>query len=123
MESRKMLPDYIKRINELKEEMITDLGELVKLESVQAKAEPDAPFGRGVAEAFKYMLSLAKREGFAIADVDGYGGHIDYGEKMTAETMGILCHLDVVPVGDGREHPPFAADIEDGVMYGRGTSH
>ena len=35
--------------------------------------------------------------------------------------MGILCHLDVVPEGDGWDHHPFEAEIIDGVMYGRGT--
>ncbi len=32
-------------------------------------------------------------------------------------------HTDVVPPGDeqGWRHPPFAATIEDGIMYGRGT--
>jgi succinyl-diaminopimelate desuccinylase len=33
-------------------------------------------------------------------------------------------HTDVVPVGDekGWTHPPFAAEIHDGQIYGRGTS-
>ncbi len=33
-------------------------------------------------------------------------------------------HVDVVPVGDEAAwtHPPFAAEIVDGVMYGRGTA-
>jgi acetylornithine deacetylase len=33
------------------------------------------------------------------------------------------CHLDVVPAGDEGEwtHPPFAAHIENGVIYGRGA--
>lgn len=33
-------------------------------------------------------------------------------------------HVDVVPVGDEAAwtHPPFAAEIVDGIMYGRGTA-
>src|SRR3954465_14345929 len=33
-------------------------------------------------------------------------------------------HTDVVPVGDAKlwRHDPFAADITDGVLYGRGAS-
>ncbi len=33
-------------------------------------------------------------------------------------------HVDVVPPGDAKlwSHPPFAAEIEDGLLYGRGAS-
>ena len=36
--------------------------------------------------------------------------------------MGIVAHLDVVPAGDGWKHDPFGAQLEDGVVYGRGTT-
>ena len=118
---RKNRPDYIKKIDELKEDMINDLYGLVRRKSVKSDPEPGAPFGAGVAEAFRYMTALAEREGFPTEDINGYGGHIDYGKNSAAETVGILCHLDVVPAGDAWEYPPFDAEIVDGVMYGRGT--
>ncbi len=31
-------------------------------------------------------------------------------------------HTDVVPVGDGWTHDPFAATVQDGVLYGRGAA-
>jgi succinyl-diaminopimelate desuccinylase len=31
-------------------------------------------------------------------------------------------HTDVVPVGEGWRHDPFAAEIADGVLYGRGAA-
>jgi succinyl-diaminopimelate desuccinylase len=31
-------------------------------------------------------------------------------------------HTDVVPPGEGWRHPPFAAEIHDGVLYGRGAA-
>ena len=55
----KKKPDYIKRIDELKEEMINDLYGLVRRRSVQSEPRPGAPFGEGVAEAFRYMTALA----------------------------------------------------------------
>lgn len=35
--------------------------------------------------------------------------------------VAILGHLDVVPLGDGWSHDPLAAEIHDGIMYGRGV--
>lgn len=114
-------PDYIKRIDELEDELVRDLSGLIKIKSVKDAPSDGAPFGDGVAEAFRYMLALGQREGFSCEDIGGYGGHIDYGSDSSDETMGILCHLDVVPEGSGWEHGPFSGDVEDGVMYGRGT--
>jgi succinyl-diaminopimelate desuccinylase len=31
-------------------------------------------------------------------------------------------HTDVVPVGEGWSHEPFAAEIRDGILYGRGAA-
>ncbi|WP_375229511.1 succinyl-diaminopimelate desuccinylase [Roseobacter sp. S98] len=47
-----------------------------------------------------------------------------WGEKGHARTFGFNGHTDVVPVGDEASwsSPPFAAEICDGVMYGRGTT-
>lgn len=37
------------------------------------------------------------------------------------ETLGILAHVDVVPVGEGWTYPPFSGTIADGKIFGRGT--
>jgi putative selenium metabolism hydrolase len=40
-----------------------------------------------------------------------------------APAVMVSCHLDCVDVGDpaGWEHPPFAADVADGFLHGRGS--
>src|SRR5206468_10770611 len=35
--------------------------------------------------------------------------------------VGFVGHLDVVPAGEGRDGDPFAADISDGILVGRGA--
>lgn len=121
------------RLQELRREMVEFLAELVRTESRRTEAEDGKPFGGGVSDVFVLMLNKASEDGFEVFDADGYGGHISYkyqsedsrqsGEAEAAgKTMGILCHLDVVPEGEGWSFPPFGAVVEDGKMYGRGTS-
>lgn len=47
-----------------------------------------------------------------------------WGEKGDAKTFGFNGHTDVVPVGDEAAwtKPPFGAEIEDGIMFGRGAT-
>ena len=47
-----------------------------------------------------------------------------WGPKGHARSFGFNGHTDVVPVGTLGDwtHPPFGADVVDGVMYGRGTT-
>lgn len=39
-----------------------------------------------------------------------------------APTLLLDAHMDVVDAGEGWDHPPYAAEIHDGVMWGRGTA-
>lgn len=94
------------------------LKELLKIDSVEAPAAEGKPFGKGAYEALDYMLRLGESMGFAVKNVDGYAGHIEWGE---GELFGILCHLDVVPAGSDWTYPPFGAVEADGYLYARGT--
>lgn len=123
--------EYLKRIDEYRDEMVASLQELIRIKSVQDKAEPGAPFGRGVADAFEYMLKKAEADGFDTENVDNYGGHIEFGgyfldeegniEGTNDETVGILGHLDVVPERSGWKHDPYSGTVEDNRVYGRGA--
>ncbi|MDN3514469.1 MAG: M20 family metallopeptidase [Candidatus Brocadia sp.] len=54
------------------------------------------------------------------ANIVGYiGGR---GERPFAPTLLVACHLDVVPAGDDWKRNPFEAWIENGRIYGRGSS-
>jgi len=116
-----MTIDWEREIERYREELLQRTKEFLAIESVldEASAGPGAPFGKGVAEALEYLLELARRDGFRTKNVDGYAGHVEYGEGE--ELIGILGHVDVVPPGDGWTTPPFAPDIRDGKLYARGA--
>lgn len=111
------------RILANKDEMLKTLAELIKINSEAAAPEKNCPFGKGVSDAFLYMLKKAENDGFIVEDKDGYGGHIQMSSEQdpNGETMGILGHLDVVPAGNGWDFEPYGGEIKDGRIYGRGA--
>lgn len=113
------MQDLQKEILKYKDEVIQGIQEMVRVPSVKSEAKEGMPFGEGPAEALKAFLAYAEKLGFQTENFDNYAGHIDMGEGE--ETLGILAHVDVVPVGEGWTHPPFSGDIADGKIFGRGT--
>ena len=104
---------------------IETLKELVRIRSdkapaVQGENSRTYPFGEGVRKAFEYMLKKGRQMGFAVENIDDYGGHIDFGEGE--ETIGVIGHLDVVPAGEGWDSDPYGAEEKDGYIIGRGTT-
>ncbi|ADO82546.1 dipeptidase PepV [Ilyobacter polytropus] len=102
-----------------KEDVIKSIQEAVRIKSVEEAPLPGKPFGKGPAEALKYFLQLGESMGFEVKNFDNYAGHIDFGSGE--ETIGILGHVDVVPEGEGWSHPPYAGEIGDGKIFGRGV--
>ncbi|EKO1913900.1 dipeptidase PepV [Clostridium botulinum] len=109
-----------KIIEELKDDLIDSTAELVKIKSIEGEAKEGKPYGEGVANALEKALEVSEKLGFKTVNVDGYVGYAEYGEGD--EYVGVLGHLDLVPEGDGWKYPPYAAEIHDGKMYGRGTT-
>ena len=103
----------------MKDELVADMKRWIAVPSVQGPAEENAPFGRENRRMLDLALADAKKYGFDVRDVDGYAGDVSFGEGE--QTMGMLCHLDVVPAGDGWTHDPWGAEIVDNKIYGRGT--
>ena len=102
------------------ENMISDLASLVAIPSVRGAREDGYPFGREPARALEKFLEIAKRMGFAVKNHENYVGTVDFFQKGEP-TLGILCHLDVVPVGTGWASPPFELARRRGYLYGRGV--
>ena len=101
-------------------DMISTLGELVRIPSVKGEAEKGCPFGREPARVLEKFLDIAKSMGFTVKNHENYVGTIDFFPEGEP-TLGILCHLDVVPEGTGWHTPPFELTMSRGYVYGRGV--
>lgn len=106
-------------IESMKNEIVKSTQELIKIKSVEDEAKPGMPFGEGVGKALEYSLKLGKNLGLKVENVDGYAGHIEYGEGD--EIVAVLVHLDVVPEGKNWTYPPYGGEIHNGKIYGRGA--
>lgn len=109
------------KVLEYENQMIDDLKGLLSIESVRddSKASKDAPVGPGPRQALDYMYELAERDGFSTHDVDHIAGRIEAGQGE--DVLGILCHVDVVPAGDGWDSDPFDPVVTDDAIIARGT--
>ena len=102
-------------LEEHEKDMHDDLKAFIGIPSISSDHE-------NVVRALRFILELAKTYGFEAGSVlEEQVGIIEMGSGD--ETLGILTHVDVVPPGDMEDWDtdPFAAEIKDGKMYGRGT--
>lgn len=104
-----------------KEDFIKDLQDLIKIPSLRNDEEANVgmPYGKALREALDFMMELGRKEGFVVKDIDGYACVLEYGEGP--QSIGVLGHLDIVPIGDNWSKDPFGGEIVDGYMFGRGT--
>lgn len=113
--------NWISEVEKRKDELIKDAQNLLHIRSLldEENGKEDAPLGEGVKEALDFMLNLGDKDGFLSKNVGNLAGHLEFGEGK--ELLGILCHVDVVPEGDGWSSEPFAAEIRDGKIFARGA--
>ena len=107
-------------IDSYRDEFVSTLQAWIRVPSIKGEAAPGAPFGPEVRRMLDQAMETGRKLGFAPRDVDGYA--CDLVLEGGPEEIGVLGHLDVVPVGDGWTRPPFEGVVEDGKIYGRGTN-
>lgn len=107
-----------KYIDEHFDEMVADLSELVKYNSVFSL---DAkPFGQANRDVLDEALNIFEKRGLKGTNLDYYCG---YGEVGDGEKIiGVVGHLDIVPAGEGWNSDPFKLKRTEDALYGRGTS-
>lgn len=104
-----------------KDRILSKWIELAKIPSITSEKAPDAPFGTECAKALNFSASLFDSDKITntVYAEGGYAlAHYGTGDK----TIGLFCHSDVVPVGDGWLYTePFSPIIKDGSLIGRGV--
>jgi succinyl-diaminopimelate desuccinylase len=113
--------DWYEEAKKREQMFIKDAQQLLRIRSIldESSARQGMPFGEGIAQALDYVVNLCKEAGMKTKVIDGYGAHAEIGEGD--QLIGVLCHIDVVPAGEGWTSPPFAAEIRDGKIYARGA--
>lgn len=107
-------------IDQDREKFISVLQRWIRVPSVKSDPQDGAPFGKEIRRMLDMAMVDAETLGFMTEAYDGYACDIRLGDGDNP--LAVLGHLDVVPAGDGWDHPPFGAVVKDGKMYGRGTS-
>ncbi len=108
----------MKYIEDNYENMLNDLKRLVKYNSVLC--DDEKPFGTQNKKVLDEAIFMMNEKGFNTKNVDYYAcyGEVGQGDK----TIGIVCHLDIVPAGDGWDTDPFEVVQKGDRLYGRGVS-
>ncbi len=91
---------------------------LVRCPSVTPDARAVMDLIAAVLEPLGFACEHLRFSAEGTPDVDNLAASLGHGEKHLA----FAGHLDVVPPGEGWASPPFAAEIRDGVLYGRGAA-
>ncbi len=104
---------------EIRKQAISDLSEIISIPSVAGDREGDYPYGKVCAQALDKAAALAEKYGFKVENHEYHCMSVLYGEAE--EEIGIVCHLDVVPAGEGWSVEPYALTVKDGLLMGRGT--
>ncbi len=109
-------------IDQHAEEMISLLQDFARIPSISRAdlAEENAPFGADCRKMLDYALMRSREMGFETIDHEGYAGEAYMGDYDNA--IGIIGHLDVVPLGSGWVYPPYGATRKDDFLIGRGVA-
>ena len=114
-----MKDKIIERAEHLRDNMILSTQELIKIPSVRDDSDANYPYGKEVYNALIKAVEISENLGFKTKTIDKQAAHVEMGEGE--EILALLCHLDVVPEGSNWTYPPYAAEIHDDKIYGRGT--
>ncbi|MDQ0644543.1 M20/M25/M40 family metallo-hydrolase [Microbacterium murale] len=112
-------------LSRLEEEALGFVRDLIRIDSINTGDL--STIGDGETRAARFVQASLEEAGIEtsfVEPVPGRGSVIARlrGTDPDAGALIVHAHLDVVPVNaDAWTHPPFSAEIEDGLLYGRGA--
>ncbi len=82
--------------------------------------------GQGERDAAEFLAALLRSEGIETRIFEAEEGRASLYARLPGSgkkgAVVLLSHMDVVPADEARwEHPPLAAELDDGFLYGRGA--
>lgn len=115
--------DISQYVDDVWEDVISDLKDLVAIESVENldEAKPGEPWGHAPRQALDCALAIADKLGLKTTCCDGYLGFAEVDGKDNKNYIATIAHTDVVPVGAGWTFEPLKVTRKDGYLIGRGV--
>lgn len=107
------------KVDELKENLLSDIIDIVKIPSVEGESENGFPFGEKVGKALNKALEISINLGFKVRNLDNYIGYAEYGDSK--DYICVIGHVDVVHEGENWIYQPYGGEIYNGRIYGRGV--
>jgi len=120
-----MISEISRRIDELRDAMVSSMMELIPLGGIGPENGGDGEIRKA-----EFIEGLAREMGLDVERVDARDERVPSGirpniivryEGRGERDIWIVSHMDVVPPGEGWSSDPFKPVIKDGRIYGRGT--
>ena len=108
--------------NKTKQEILELLKELIEVNSTYdlKTISDDNPYGTGVSKAFQVVSRYCQRNEIHHSIYNNQVLEVVFGDPKATKSLGILGHLDVVPVSP-QWQDGFKLIQKDGYLYGRGV--
>lgn len=104
--------------------MEEDMTDPVELTKTLVKIESCNP-GKGEGEIGEYLFLRLTRRGIPVRRQEVFPGRFNLIAEIKGKTdmppLVIICHMDTVVIGEGWTKAPFAAEEENGRIFGRGA--
>ncbi len=120
-----MIEQIARRIDELREEMISSMLKMIPHGGISPENGGD-----GELKKAEYLQELIEGMGFQVERIDSEDERVPSGVRpniivrypgRSNRNLWIVSHMDVVPPGTGWTTDPFRPVVKEGRIYGRGT--